>query len=115
MSPLLRQLLILAVDLPSEYDPRRRAGRIMSLLVDEIRLAPALPLSLPFPGDARLAARCRRFIERPTAQDGRPVEPGAGTEPRRACLLSAVPRLPGDEAVTTIAFTSPHAYRRAAS
>jgi mannose-6-phosphate isomerase-like protein (cupin superfamily) len=60
VSPLLRQLLILAVDLPSEYDPRRRAGRIMSLLVDEIRLAPALPLSLPFPGDVRLAARCRR-------------------------------------------------------
>ena len=69
VSPLLRQLLILAVDLPSEYDPRSRAGRIMSLLIDEIRLAPALPLSLPFPGDARLANRCRRFIERPTAQD----------------------------------------------
>ena len=41
VSPLLRQLLILAVDLPSEYDPRSRAGRIMSLLVDEIRLATA--------------------------------------------------------------------------
>lgn len=147
-------LLILAVDLPSEYDPRRRAGRIMSLLIDEIRLAPALPLSLPFPGDVRLAARCRRFIERPTAQDTVDLwsralglsrrtftrlfrqETGLtfSAWQRRACLLSAVPRLLGGDAVTTIAFdldysspaafttmfkklvgTSPHAYRRAAS
>ena len=154
VSPLLRQLLILAVDLPSEYEPRSRAGRIMSLLIDEIRLAPALPLSLPFPGDVRLANRCRRFIERPTAQDTIDLwsralglsrrtftrlfrqETGLtfSAWQRRACLLSAVPRLLGGEAVTTIAFdldysspaafttmfkklvgTSPHAYRRAAS
>jgi AraC-like DNA-binding protein/mannose-6-phosphate isomerase-like protein (cupin superfamily) len=154
VSPLLRQLLILAVDLPAEYEPRSRAGRIMSLLVDEIRLAPVLPLSLPFPGNARLANRCRRFIERPTAQDtidrwSRALglsrrtftrlfrhETGLSFSAwqRRACLLSAVPRLLGGEAVTTIAFdldysspaafttmfkklvgASPHAYRRAAS
>jgi hypothetical protein len=53
ISPLLRQLLIEAVDLPSEYDPAGRAGKIMSLLVDEIRLAPVLPLSLPVPADRR--------------------------------------------------------------
>jgi len=69
VSPLLRQLLIEAVDLPVTYQPQSRAGRIMSLVIDEIRLAPVLPLSLPFPADARLAARCRRFVERPTAQD----------------------------------------------
>ena len=49
VSLLLRQLLILAVDLPSEYDPRSRAGRIMSLLIDEIRLAPALRSVSPSP------------------------------------------------------------------
>jgi len=142
------------VDLSSKYDPRSRAGRIMSLLVDEIRLASVLPLSLPFPGDARLAARCRRFVERPTAQDTIDLwsralglsrrtftrlfrhETGLtfSAWQRRACLLSAVPRLLGGEAVTTIAFdlnysspaafttmfkkligTSPNAYRRAAS
>jgi hypothetical protein len=71
VSPLLRQLLILAVDLPSEYDPRRRAGRIMSLLIDEIRLAPALPLSLPFPGDVRLASSGRRRRTRSICGAGR--------------------------------------------
>lgn len=113
-----------------------------------------LPLSLPFPGDVRLANRCRRFIEQPTAQDTIDLwsralglsrrtftrlfrhETGLtfSAWQRRACLLSAVPRLLGGEAVTTIAFdldysspaavttmfkklvgTSPHAYRRAAS
>jgi hypothetical protein len=49
ISPLLRQLLIEAVDLPAEYDPLGRAGKIMSLLIDEIHAAPVLPLSLPLP------------------------------------------------------------------
>jgi AraC-like DNA-binding protein len=154
VSPLLRQLLIEAVDLPSEYEPRGRAGHIMALLIDEIRLAPVLPLSLPFPADRRLAARCRRFVERPTAQDTIDLWSDAlglsrrsftrlfrqqtgltfSAWQRRACLLSAVPRLLAGEAVTTIAFdldysspaafttmfrqlvgTSPTAYRRAAA
>ncbi len=154
VSPLLRQLLIEAVDLPATYEPRSRAGRIMALLLDEIRLAPVLPLSLPFPADRRLAARCRRFVERPTAQDTidlwsdalglsrrsftRTFRQQTGLTfsawQRRACLLSAVPRLLAGEAVTTIAFdldysspaafttmfrqlvgASPTAYRRAAS
>jgi AraC-like DNA-binding protein len=124
IGPLLRLLLIEAVDLPSEYDRRSRAGRIMSLLVDEIRLAPVLPLSLPFPGDKRLAIRCRRFIERPTAQDTIDLwsralglsrrtftrlfrqETGLtfSAWQRRACLMSAMPRLLAGEAVTTVAF-----------
>src|SRR5262249_47160444 len=37
VSPLLRQLLIEAVALPAAYAPRSRAGRIMALLLDEIR------------------------------------------------------------------------------
>ena len=154
VAQLLRQLLIEAVDLPSEYDRRSRAGRIMSLLVDEIRRAPVLPLSLPFPGDRRLAIRCRRFVERPTAQDTIDLwsralglsrrtftrlfrqETGLtfSAWQRRACLLSAMPRLLAGEAVTTVAFdldysspaafttmfktlvgVPPDAYRRAAA
>src|SRR5271168_2926696 len=69
IAPLMRQLLIEAVDLPSEYDPFDRAGKIMSLLIDEIHAAPVLPLGLPLPNDARLAKRCQRFLNRPTAQD----------------------------------------------
>lgn len=154
VSPLLRQLLIEAVDLPSRYDPASRAGKIMSLLVDEIRTARGLPLSLPLPADAKLAARCRRFVEQPTAQDTIALwcrdlgqsrrtftrlfrrETGLtfSVWQRRACLLSALPRLLGGERVTTIAFdlgysspaafttmfrriigSAPDRYRRAAS
>jgi AraC-like DNA-binding protein/mannose-6-phosphate isomerase-like protein (cupin superfamily) len=124
VSPLLRELLIQAVDLPAEYAPRTRDGRIMALLIDEIRLAPTLPLSLPFPKEQRLAARCRRFIAHPTAQDtietwSRSLgmsrrtftrlfrqETGLSFSAwqRRACLLSTVPRLLAGEPVTTIAF-----------
>ena len=124
ISPLLRQLLIEAVDLPSEYDPLGRAGKIMSLLIDEIHAAPVLPLSLPLPNDPRLAQRCQRFLERPTAQDT--LERWSGelglsrrtftrlfrhqtgltfsTWQRRACLLAALPRLLDGERVTTIAY-----------
>jgi AraC-like DNA-binding protein len=124
VSPLLRQLLIESVDLPSRYDPATRAGKIMSLPVDEIRTARLLPLSLPLPADAKLAARCRGFIEQPTAQDTIALwcrhlglsrrtftrlfkrETGLtfSVWQRRACLLSALPRLLNGERVTTIAF-----------
>ncbi len=151
VSPLLRQLLIAAVDLPSVYDPASRAGRIMLLVIDELHTAPVLWLCLPVPHDQRLAARCRRFIERPTAQDTIAIwcrdlalsrrsftrlftrETGLtfSVWQRRACLLSALPRLSNGERVTTIAFdlgysspaafatmfktlvgTTPQAYRR---
>jgi AraC-like DNA-binding protein len=154
ISPLLRQLLIEAVDLPAEYEPASRAGKIMSLLIDEVRAAPVLPLSLPLPGHAGLSARCRRFVEHPTAQDTIELwsrelglsrrtftrlfkqETGLSFSvwQRRACLLSALPRLLQGERVTTIAFdlgysspaaftmmfkrlvgTTPDAYRRTAS
>ena len=124
ISPLMRRLLIEAVDLPPLYEPLGRAGKIMSLLVDEIHAAPVLPLSLPLPNDKKLAQRCRRFLESPTAQDTLDLwsnELGLSRRTltrlfkhetgltfsawqRRACLLSALPRLLGGERVTTIAY-----------
>ncbi|HEX4328113.1 MAG TPA: helix-turn-helix transcriptional regulator [Burkholderiales bacterium] len=123
VSPLLRQLLIEAVDLPAEYPRASRAGRLMALLIDEIRGAPALPLSLPFPAERKLAARCRRFVAQPSAQDT--IESWCGelglsrrsfirrfksetgltfaAWQRRACLFAALPRLLQGEAVTTVA------------
>jgi AraC-like DNA-binding protein/mannose-6-phosphate isomerase-like protein (cupin superfamily) len=154
ISPLLRRLLIEAVDLPSEYDPLGRAGKIMSLLIDEIHAAPVLPLSLPLPTETRLVQRCRRFLEHPTAQDTLLLWSGElglsrrtltrlfrretglafAAWQRRACLLSALPRLLGGERVTTIAYdlgysspaaftvmfkqlvgVAPNAYRKATS
>ena len=134
VAPLMRQLLIEAVDLPSEYDPAGRAGKIMSLLIDEIHAAPVLPLGLPVPNDARLAKRCQLFLSRPTAQDTVDLwsrdlglsrrtftrlfrlETGLtfSAWQRRACLMWALPHLLSGERVTTIAFdlsySTPAAY-----
>jgi AraC-like DNA-binding protein/mannose-6-phosphate isomerase-like protein (cupin superfamily) len=124
ISPLLRALLIAAVDLPAEYDPLGRAGKIMSLLIDEIHAAPVLPLSLPLPQERRLARRCQRFLEHPMAQDTLELWSGElglsrrtftrlfrretgltfSAWQRRACLMSALPRLLDGERVTTIAY-----------
>jgi AraC-like DNA-binding protein len=124
LSPLLRQLLIEAVDLPAEYDPVSRDGRVMSLLIDEIRRAPEQALRLPLPDDARLAANCRRFLAMPSAQDTidqwsralamsrrtftrrfrRETGLSFAEWQRRACLLASLPRLANGERITTIAY-----------
>jgi AraC-like DNA-binding protein len=96
----------------------------MSLLIDEIHAAPVLPLSLPLPKEKRLAQRCQRFLEHPTAQDTlelwsdelglsrrtftrsfrRETGVAFAAWQRRACLLAALPRLLSGERVTTIAY-----------
>lgn len=123
ISPLLRQLLIAAVDVPAEYDRDGRDGRVMALLLDEIAVAPELPLSLPLPPGGRLLARCRRFLDRPTMRDTidawsdalalsrrsftRQFRRETGLSfaewQRRACLLAALPRLLRGERVTEVA------------
>jgi AraC-like DNA-binding protein len=60
VSPLLRELIARAMDLPRLYD--RGGGRIMALLIDEIARLPAQPLGLPMPRDARLARLCRLVL-----------------------------------------------------
>src|SRR5262249_2358379 len=124
ISALLRELLITAIDLPSEYDAASRAGNLVALMLDEIRAAPDVVLVLPMPRHVKLAVRCRLFMEHPTAQDTIDVwardvglsrrsftrlfrlETGLtfSTWQRRACLLAALPRLSRGERVTTIAF-----------
>jgi len=133
-SPLLRHLLIAAVDIPAVYDTDGRDGRIMALLLDEIVAAPVLPLSLPLPRGGRLLARCQRFLADPTmlqtidawARDlalsrrsfTRRFRDETGLSftqwQRRACLLAALPRLLRGDAVTGIAldlgYASPTAF-----
>jgi hypothetical protein len=57
------------VGLPPEYGANGRAGRVMSLTIDEIHAAPPLPLSLPLPSHEKPATRCRQFLEKPNAQE----------------------------------------------
>jgi AraC-like DNA-binding protein/mannose-6-phosphate isomerase-like protein (cupin superfamily) len=123
VSPLLRQLLITAADLPLEYDEYGRDGLVMQLLVAEIVGAPVIPIAVPFPAHAGLAARCHAFLERPLANDQIDRWADAMAMNRRsftrlfrretgmsfaewrqqACLSVALPRLASGEPVTSIA------------
>ncbi len=60
VSPLLRELILRAVSLPDLYDQRGADGRLMRVLLDQIRDLPVTPLHLPGIRDRRLApiARC---------------------------------------------------------
>ena len=65
VTPLLRELILRATELPLEYDERGPAGRVMRLLLDELAALPRLPYNLPMPKSAPLAAICTRLMERP--------------------------------------------------
>lgn len=134
VSSLLRSLLIAAVDLPQEYDLSGRDGLVMALLAKEIELAPVVPLAVPFPRTAALAARCHAFIAEPDARatiDQWAAALGYGRRAftrtfrletgmsfsawrQQACLLTALPRLAAGDPVTTIAlelgYESPAAF-----
>ena len=123
VSPLLHELLLEAVDLPAEYDLYGRDGRVMALLLDEIRRMPVLPLSTPLPREKRLAALCRELLEQPTQEvkiDDMANRAGMSRRHftrtfreetgmsftawrQQACLLSALTRLSNGEAITQVA------------
>ena len=65
VTPLLRELILRATELPLEYDERGPAGRIMRLLLDELAGLPRLPYHLPMPHSAPLSSICRRLVEAP--------------------------------------------------
>jgi len=123
ITPLARALLLEAVDLPARYDPKSRAGLIMRLLIREIETLPTLPLNIAWPSLPRLAARCRAFLDKPTAHETidawcaelnlsrrtftRLFREQTGTSfavwCRQACVIAALPRLAAGESVTSIA------------
>ncbi|PXV54167.1 transcriptional regulator, AraC family [Dyella jiangningensis] len=123
VSPLLHELLMEAVDLPAEYALDGRDGRLMALLVDEIRRMPVLPLSAPLPHEKRLAMLCRQLLEQPSQEvkiDDMARQAGMSRRHftrtfreetgmsftawrQQACLLSALTRLANGEAITQVA------------
>jgi AraC-like DNA-binding protein len=65
VTPLLRELILRATELPLEYDERGAAGRLVRLLLDELASLARLPYNLPMPKTAPLAAICTRLLEAP--------------------------------------------------
>jgi AraC-like DNA-binding protein len=68
VTDLLRELIVEATRLPIEYDEAGRDGRIVALIIDEIRASEAVPLHVPMPQSERLARICRAILADP-AQD----------------------------------------------
>ncbi len=65
VNPLLRALILAAMDEKLEYDRKGRGGLIMRLILAELRAAPRLPLSIPMPRDKRLARLCGSLLRHP--------------------------------------------------
>lgn len=123
LSDLMRSLLDEAVTLPPVPCPSGRHGLVMGLLLHEIPRLREMPLGLPLPADARLAALCRRFVENPSPKatiDGWAAETGMSRRSftrafqretglslsvwrQQACLFAALPRLADGEPVTGVA------------
>lgn len=69
VSPLLRALILRAAELPVAYDRKGPEGRVMQMILDEIKLLRALPLHLPVPGHQRLADLCSVILHNPQCAD----------------------------------------------
>lgn len=137
VSPLLHELLQEAVDLPAEYDLDGRDGRVMALLLEEIRRMPTLPLSAPLPREKRLANLCRELLDQPSQEvkiDDMARRAGMSRRHftrtfrdetgmsftawrQQACLLAALTRLGNGEPITQVAvdlgYGSPSAFTAA--
>lgn len=124
ISALLRELLLETADLPLDAGKGSRSDLIFSLIVQEIERAQVLPLDIPFPADARLAKRCRAYLEHPSPHETiddwcRDLTMSRRTFTRRfraetgvsftnwcrqAAIFAALPRLAAGEAITPLAF-----------
>jgi AraC-like DNA-binding protein len=84
VSPLLRALILEAATLQDENDADPGyAGRVVHLIVDQLRRAQPLPAALPWPRQGPVAALCEALYADPADQGG-PEQWGArlGMSPR---------------------------------
>lgn len=134
VSPLLRQLLIDAVEMPLAYDEEGRDGVLVTLALLELGQARALPLHIPLPADPQLLARCLAFLQRPDIHQSPPdwardlcvsersfsrffrgqTQMSFGQWRQHACVVLALSRLSSGESITRIAldlgYDSPAAF-----
>ncbi|WP_329454150.1 AraC family transcriptional regulator [Streptomyces sp. NBC_01497] len=68
VSPLLRELLLAAVDFEAEYSLSGRAGSIAALLLHEIAEHAPLPFHVGMPASADLAKLCREYLAAPDVE-----------------------------------------------
>ena len=124
VSPLLRELIVEMTRHGRDYDPKGPAGRLVPVLLDQLRNAPAEALHLPLPEEPRIRALAVRLLEDPANDSGlEELARASGASPRtmarlfeaetgmgfrdwrqRLRLQVALARLAEGEAVTNVAF-----------
>ncbi|MBT4932895.1 MAG: helix-turn-helix transcriptional regulator [Rhodospirillaceae bacterium] len=88
VSPLLREMILRAVEMPTLYDENGADGRFMAVLLDQIKALPETPLHLPGTDHPHLLPIYRSLSENPA--DVRPLESWAeelGTSTRTLTRL----------------------------
>ncbi|EPL03328.1 helix-turn-helix transcriptional regulator [Pseudomonas sp. TH05] len=65
VSPLLRELILAATAVQEHYQSDSREGRIMRLILDELRWLPVLPFNLPWPQEPRMLRVCQTLAADP--------------------------------------------------
>lgn len=68
VSPLLRELIVRATELPLQYDESGPAGHVVALIIAELHGLQSLPLQLPMPRDSRLRSLCQALLAAPGDQ-----------------------------------------------
>lgn len=69
VNPLLRELLLAAVDIEPEYARHGRDGALVELILHEIRALIPLPFDLPLPRNKPLRELCEQFQSAPVVHD----------------------------------------------
>jgi AraC-like DNA-binding protein/quercetin dioxygenase-like cupin family protein len=134
VTPLLRELIVRAVDVPERYDEEGGDGLLMRLLAAEIRRLSPCALDLPLPESTDLSELCERILadlseRRPCGSDASDMDTSTRTLYRRflretgisfarwkqqARLLESIRRLAEGVPVTTVAvdlgYESPSAF-----
>ena len=134
VSPLMRHLLMEAVEIPLTYDEAGRDGALIDLLLHELARSTHLPLHIPLPVDARLLGLCQAFLRQPNAHQSpqqwadqlhislrtfnrlfrQQTDLSFSQWRQRACVVLALARLASGTAVTRIAldfgYDSPAAF-----
>ncbi len=90
VSPLLRALILRAMSIPPLYDEAGPDGRILRVILDELRALPSAPLHLPRARDQRLARVTEALLADPA--DARGLDAwarAAGASPRTLARLFA--------------------------
>ena len=72
ISPLMRELIVRATELPLQYDEDGPAGHLVALLLDELHGSQVLKLHLPMPHSKRLDGA----LPSPPRRAGRPAHLG---------------------------------------